>query len=102
VGSHVVVSLIRSGVLHLKLIDFDRISLSALNRHAFAQRKDVGLSKVQGTKNYIEGIFPEATVEICESYVTKDNVKEFLEGEWDYVIDCIDNVGIFYKLRGQS
>jgi len=36
----------RSGVRKIKIIDFDRISLNSLNRHAFATREDVGFSKV--------------------------------------------------------
>ena len=46
VGSHFVVSIARSAIRKIKIIDFDRISLNSLNRHAFATREDVGFSKV--------------------------------------------------------
>jgi len=46
VGSHVVNMLARSGVQRIKVVDFDRVSLSSLNRHSFAVREDVGTSKV--------------------------------------------------------
>ncbi len=46
VGSHVVNMLARSGVGYIKIVDFDRVSLSSLNRHSFALRSDVGTSKV--------------------------------------------------------
>ena len=46
VGSHLVIALARSGVKKIRIIDFDRITLNSLNRHAFATRLDVGLSKV--------------------------------------------------------
>lgn len=46
VGSHVVNMLARSGVGRIKIVDFDRVSLSGLNRHSFAMRHDVGHSKV--------------------------------------------------------
>jgi hypothetical protein len=45
--SHVASALGRSGVGHLRVIDFDRVTLSSLNRHAFALREDVGISKVK-------------------------------------------------------
>ena len=45
VGSHVVNMLVRSGVRNLKIIDFDRVSLSSLSRHAYAVREDVGMPK---------------------------------------------------------
>ena len=37
--------LLRSGVRKLRLIDFDQVSLSSLNRHALATRADVGMPK---------------------------------------------------------
>jgi len=45
VGSHAAHMLLRSGVGRLRLIDFDQVSLSSLNRHATATRQDVGLPK---------------------------------------------------------
>ena len=37
--------LLRSGVSKLRLVDFDLVSVSSLNRHALATRSDVGTSK---------------------------------------------------------
>ncbi|KNC71869.1 hypothetical protein SARC_15586, partial [Sphaeroforma arctica JP610] len=45
--SHCATSLVRSGVGKIRLIDFDQVSVSSLNRHAVARQRDVGLSKVQ-------------------------------------------------------
>lgn len=45
VGSHAAHLLLRSGVRKLRLIDFDQVSLSSLNRHALATRADVGMPK---------------------------------------------------------
>jgi tRNA threonylcarbamoyladenosine dehydratase len=53
VGSHVVNMLARSGIKRIKIIDFDRVTLSSLNRHSCAVRKDVGTSKVQCIKKFI-------------------------------------------------
>ena len=44
--SHVLSALARAGVRKIRIIDFDRISLSSLNRHAFATRENVGIAKV--------------------------------------------------------
>lgn len=38
VGSHVVNMLARSGVGRIKIVDFDQVTLSSLNRHSFAMR----------------------------------------------------------------
>ena len=46
VGSHAVNLLVRSGVTRIRIIDFDQVSLSSLNRHSLATLADVGKSKV--------------------------------------------------------
>ena len=46
VGSHAAHMLARAGVARLRLIDFDQVTLSSLNRHAVATREDVGRTKV--------------------------------------------------------
>ena len=45
VGSHAANMLVRSGVGSIRLIDFDQVTLSSLNRHALASMADVGTSK---------------------------------------------------------
>ena len=70
VGSHVVNMLARSGVKSIKIVDFDRVSLSSLNRHSFALRKDVGIPKVECLKKYIKEILPHIIIETVEKYVT--------------------------------
>lgn len=92
VGSHVVNMLARSGIKRIQIVDFDRVSLSSLNRHSCAIRKDVGTSKVQCLKNSINQILPHISIEIIESYITVDNAKDILVGDIDYVVDCIDNL----------
>ena len=84
--------LARSGVKRIQIVDFDRVSLSSLNRHSCAIRKDVGTSKVQCLKNQINQILPHISIDIIESYITVDNAKNILVGDIDYVVDCIDNL----------
>ena len=73
VGSHVVNMLARSGVKKIKIVDFDRVTLSSLNRHSCAMRKDVGIPKVDCLKNYIKEILPHIIIETVETYVTVEN-----------------------------
>ncbi|CAD8160095.1 unnamed protein product [Paramecium octaurelia] len=93
VGSHVVSAISRSGVKRITIIDFDRVTLSSLNRHAIATRKDVGKSKVEIFSDFIAQLNPTIKLTTVESYITPENVASFfLEGKPDYVIDCIDNI----------
>ncbi|RMZ76313.1 hypothetical protein DV738_g4990, partial [Chaetothyriales sp. CBS 135597] len=45
VGSHCVAALARSGVGRIRVVDFDQVTLSSLNRHALATLADVGAPK---------------------------------------------------------
>jgi tRNA A37 threonylcarbamoyladenosine dehydratase len=58
----VVNMLARSGVKKIRIVDFDRVSLSSLNRHSFALREDVGTSKVQCIKKYVKKILPHIKI----------------------------------------
>lgn len=107
VGSHTALSLIRSGVGHVRLIDFDQVSLSSLNRHAVATLEDVGRPKVVVCQEHFRGIAPwvhiQAWVEIFnESEASRlfspfrvpgatfgSSTKEIPP---TYVVDCIDNL----------
>jgi len=92
VGSHVVSALGRSGVGKLRVIDFDQVSLSSLNRHAFALRKDVGKNKVDVLKDYIQQINPHIEVDCRGIPFNAKSKDELLSGNPDMVIDCIDDI----------
>ncbi len=59
VGSHAAHLLLRSGVGRLRLIDFDQVTLSSLNRHAVATRADVGIPKATCLQRHFQDILPE-------------------------------------------
>eukprot|EP01041_Mallomonas_annulata_P011326 gene11326-23704_t len=92
VGSHATNMLIRSGVTKIKLIDFDQVTLSSLNRHAFANLEDVGIPKVEAVKRHILKIIPWCQVEAVTEMFKGTESTRLLEGNPDYVLDCIDDV----------
>ena len=81
------------GVSKLRLIDFDYVTLSSLNRHATATRADVGIPKVQSLKQMIANVVPWVQVETCVELWNVENEKEngWLEGA-DWIVDAIDNI----------
>lgn len=91
VGSHTVMTLIRSGIQRIRVIDYDVVTLSSLNRHAFAVRKDVGLFKSKVIKNYCESIFPLTCIEDIDDAITEETIEKYLS-DVDYVVDCIDDL----------
>lgn len=79
VGSHCAHLLARSGVQSLRIIDFDNVSLSSLNRHAVAKLGDVGRPKVEVLKKHLLEIVPWLKVEdINEMFVEKEADKLLL------------------------
>jgi tRNA A37 threonylcarbamoyladenosine dehydratase len=92
VGSHAANMLLRSGVGKLRLIDFDQVTLSSLNRHAVANRAHVGIPKVTAMKQNLLEISPDATIEDIVDIFTAESAERLLDGKPDFVLDCIDNI----------
>ncbi|KAI9629896.1 hypothetical protein PSHT_09137 [Puccinia striiformis] len=92
VGSSAATSLVRSGVGRIRLIDFDQVTLSSLNRHATATREDVGISKVISCKNFYQKIAPWLKIEALVEQFTIADAPRLLDGNPDWVLDCIDNI----------
>ena len=94
VGSKVVMDLIRAGVQKMKVIDYDLVTLSSLNRHAFAKRSDVGKFKSDLIKEYCKKARPDIIIESIEKPLLKNNLEQFLlfPEKPDVIIDCIDDL----------
>lgn len=100
VGSHTAHMLARAGVSYLRLIDFDQVTLSSLNRHACATLEDVGIPKVECLKKFLEKVCGDCCeIDARVQMYTGDNNKDGnlvdhpVEGKkWDVVIDAIDDV----------
>lgn len=92
VGSWAATMLVRSGVGKVKIVDFDQVSLSSLNRHACAAQADVGSSKVECVANYLRSVAPFVEIEPVTALWNLDVADEILQGNPDFVIDAIDNI----------
>lgn len=84
--------LVRSGVGKIRMIDFDQVTLSSLNRHAVATLSDVGISKAQALKNRLSAIVPWCEMDAIPEMFIMDSADRLLAGKPDLVIDCIDDV----------
>lgn len=100
VGSHAAMAISRAGLGPLlRLVDFDQVTLSSLNRHACATLEDVGIPKVTCVYNAIRRVCPseaylqvEPMVELF-SASSADRLLALPHGQsWDMIIDAIDDV----------
>ena len=92
VGGYVVEALARSGVGSFVLVDDDKVCLTNLNRQIIATRSTVGKYKTDVMRDRILDINPQAQVEVRQCFYLPEKASEFSFGDYDYIVDAIDNV----------
>lgn len=92
VGSFAVEGLVRSGVGHLTLVDFDDVCVTNSNRQLHATVRTIGRSKAELMAQRCKDINPEVDVTALKEFYRAETADALLSGGYDYVVDCIDNV----------
>lgn len=92
VGSWVAETLVRTGVFHLDIVDFDNVAPSNINRQLPALASTVGQSKVEVMRQRLLSINPEAEISAFNMLYTPDTADSFDLESYDYVIDAIDSL----------
>lgn len=90
VGSWAAESLARSAVGKLTLIDLDHIAESNINRQIHALNETLGQSKITAMKTRISSINPDCAVNLIEDHLTITNIRQLLNNDFSFIIDCID------------
>ncbi len=92
VGSYAVEGLVRSGIGHLTLVDFDVVCVTNINRQLHATVSTVGKSKAELLAQRCKQINPEISVDGIKEFYRAEVSDQLLDGRWDFVVDAIDNV----------
>ncbi len=92
VGSFTVEALTRAGVGNLVLVDDDTVCLTNLNRQIHATYNTISKVKVDVMKERILSINHKCNVTTYQTFVTPDNIEDFITDDIDYVVDAIDTV----------
>ncbi len=92
VGSYAVEALARAGVGHLRVVDFDTVNPTNINRQLFAVTSSIDKPKVALAKERILSINPQCKVDCRNEFITADTVASLLEPPVDIVVDAIDSV----------
>ena len=87
-GSNVAVLLARSGIGYLKLVDFDIVEASNLNRQQY-RISHIGIKKTEAMKNIIREINPFVEVEILDIKVDRENIYSIV-GDIEIVVEAFD------------
>jgi len=92
VGGWCAEALVRTGIRHLTLVDFDQVSESNLNRQVVATAANIGASKVEEMKKRLLAIMPDADITAINRKYDQETAGSFDLGQYDYIIDAIDTV----------
>lgn len=90
-GSPLATLAVRAGIGELVLIDDDELALSNLNRVRGLGKKDVGESKAQKLKEFIDGLELSANVGVFVSKIDEDVLALDALASCDAVFGCTDD-----------
>lgn len=102
VGSFALESLVRNGFINITIVDFDKIDLSNINRQLITNINNIGQYKVEEAKKRCETINSKVNITIINKKINKDNIKNILDNDFDYVIDACDTVEVKFSLIENS
>ena len=92
VGGYVIEMLARTGIGSLCLVDFDAVAESNINRQIIALYDTVGQYKTECFAKRIEKINKSCKVQTFNEKLSAENIDKFDLKQFDYVVDCIDDV----------
>ncbi len=96
VGAHCAVSLARSGVGRLLLVDFDRVTTASLNRHPVAGPADVGRFKTDVLGEWAREVCPDTEVEALAEFLAPEALASLLppllRESYPVLVDAIDGL----------
>ena len=87
-GSNVAVLLTRSGIGYLKLVDFDIVEASNLNRQQY-RISHIGIKKTEAIKTIIKEINPFVEIDTLDIKVDRENILSVVE-DIEIVVEAFD------------
>ena len=91
-GSNVAILLARAGIGYLKLVDFDIVEASNLNRQQY-RISHIGLKKTEAIKTIIKEINPFVEVDTLDIKVDRENIHSIV-GDIEIVVEAFDRAEI--------
>jgi tRNA A37 threonylcarbamoyladenosine dehydratase len=92
VGGWCAETLLRTGIGHLTIVDFDKVDTTNLNRQVVATSHNIGRSKVHEMQKRLLTIVPEADVQSINMQYNAETAASFDFTQYDIVVDAIDMV----------
>lgn len=86
-----------AGIGQLTLLDFDKVSLSNLQRQVLHNDSRLEMPKVESAKISLQQLNPHLKIETIDSKLDEKNLQK-ITPQFDVVLDCTDNVEIRNQL----
>ena len=92
VGGWCAEALLRTGIGHLTIVDFDKVDTTNLNRQVVATHENIGQSKVFEMQKRLLSIAPQADIQAIECQYNANTADTFDLAQYDIMVDAIDMV----------
>ncbi len=92
VGGFVVEGLVRAGVRRLRIVDFDTIQPSNLNRQILALESTLGREKAEVARERVLSINSDCEIEALQIFAGEETLHSILTPRPDLLIDAIDSL----------
>lgn len=97
-GSPVSIYLAVAGIGNIRICDFDSPDWSNLNRQILHNHNRIGINKALSAKQTLEELNPYINVIAFTDKIDTHNI-EYLVGDSDIIVDCMDNFPTRYLLN---
>ena len=94
-GNPAMMYLTASGVGKIGIVDYDKVSLSNLQRQVLFDVKDIGKLKVEVAKVHLNLLNPNTIITTYPKELSVNNVEEIID-DYDLVLDGSDNFSTRY------
>ncbi|MBF0387304.1 MAG: tRNA threonylcarbamoyladenosine dehydratase [Candidatus Omnitrophica bacterium] len=92
VGGHCVEALVRAGVGSLRLVDFDIIRLSNVNRHIWATEQTIGRAKAEVALERLTSINPAVKISLFNGFAAPETFEQVFTQKFAVAVDAIDSL----------
>lgn len=98
VGGYTLESLIRNGIFNITIVDKDKVDITNINRQILSNLNNINEFKTDIALKRIKEINSNCNVKAINNYITLENINELNIKDYDYVIDCCDDVLVKVEL----
>lgn len=92
VGAAAAEMICRAGVGKMTIADFDKYSITNINRQLPATTITIGKIKSEVMAQRLLDINPKLNLNAKNIYLKDDKIYEILDGDYDYIVDAIDTL----------